>query len=264
MLIGAVQMNATPGAIPENTAKMLSYVERAAGKQLDVVVFPEMADTGYDMKLIVQVATPWDDGAVPQLRQAARKHGINIVAGVSERAEGGVFNSLVVIDRQGQVAGRYRKTHLITAEPMVEHLFLKSGGELGRTTIENVPCGLMTCYDIRFPEVSRSLSIEGAKILFVPSAFPLVRLPHWTTLVTARAIENQVFVVACNRVGADAGVPFCGTSMVVDPYGVTVASGSDIHESLIVADINLEMISTVRSQIKVHQDRRPDLYRLAG
>jgi omega-amidase len=84
---------------------------------------------------------------------------------ISERTDEGVFNSLVVINREGRVAGRYRKTHLITAEPMCEHLYLKSGDRLGTAEIDGVTCGLMTCYDIRFPEVARSLSIGGARML---------------------------------------------------------------------------------------------------
>lgn len=263
MRIALIQLSVTPGAVAANTAKMLDLIAAAERQGADVVVFPELSDTGYDLKQVVAVAQRWEQGTVPELATAARVRGLNIVAGVSERTDQGVFNSLVVINREGQVAARYRKTHLITAEPIFEHLFLKAGDVLVTTVIDGVPCGLMTCYDVRFPEIARTLSVEGAHIIFVPSAFPLVRLQHWRTLVTARAIENQLFVVAANRVGSDANVPFCGTSMILDPYGVTLASGSEMHESVVIADLDMTMIETVRTQIKVHQDRRPELYKLA-
>lgn len=260
MKIAAAQLNVSPGETDTNTGKMLQYLEKASASGADVIVFPEMSDTGYDMPTILKTAQPWDRGPVSALRAAAKRNAIAVIAGVSERTSDGVYNGTAVIDKDGELIGSYRKTHLITAEPMLEHHFLKAGDRLGRGDILGHKIGLMTCYDIRFPEVARTLSIEGAEILFIPSAFPLVRLPHWTSLLSARAIENQVFVVACNRVGHDAGVTFCGTSTILDPYGTVVASASDIHESLIIGELNFEMLSIVRSQIKVHQDRRPSLY----
>jgi len=262
MKIAAVQFAVTPGAVESNTEKMLDYLASAHQRGADVVVFPEMSDTGYDMPLILQTAQSWDGGTIRVLREAAKDKNINVVAGVSERTADGVFNSTAIVDRCGDISGKYRKTHLITAEPMLEHHFLKAGDKLGIAEIEGIRCGFMTCYDIRFPEIARTLSIAGAEILFIPSAFPLVRLPHWTVLLAARAIENQVFIVACNRVGTDAGVTFCGTSMIIDPYGTLVASASTIHEGLIEGDVSLNMVQTVRAQIKVHQDRRPSLYAL--
>jgi len=263
MRVAAIQIAVTPGDLESNTAKMLTHLVTAARGGADVVVFPEMCDTGYDMPVILKSAQSWNNGTVPALRKAANDLNVNVIAGVSELTEEGVFNSTAIISRHGDIAGRYRKTHLITAAPMLEHQFLKSGDKLGMAQIEEIHCGLMTCYDIRFPEIARSLSIAGAEILFIPSAFPMVRLPHWTILTAARAIENQVFVVACNRIGTDAGMTFCGTTTIIDPYGTVVASASAIHEGPIFGDINLNMIQTVRSQIKVHQDRRPALYALS-
>jgi omega-amidase len=260
MRTAAAQISVEPGNVRENTEKMLSFVEQAAKIGADVVVFPEMSDTGYDMPMIVNRAQTWETGTAPALQEAARRNGLNIVAGVSERTTDGIFNSIIIIDRKGVITERYRKTHLITAEPILEQKFLKAGSRLVTAEVDGVLCGFMTCYDIRFPEVARTLSVRGAQILFIPSAFPLVRLPHWISLVNARAIENQIFVVACNRIGHDAGISFCGTTTIVDPYGTVISSGSDIHESLVTANIDLSMIDTVRSQIKVYQDRQPNLY----
>lgn len=262
MRISAVQMDCVTGDPARNCEKMLGFIEAAASDRADIVVFPEMADTGYDMQQILRSASDWSAGPVQRLCSAAAKYGINVIAGLSERAGDDVYNAMAVIDRTGKIAGRYRKTHLITAEPMLEHKFLKPGDALGLAELEGITIGMMTCYDVRFPEVARTLALAGAKILFIPSAWPLVRLPHWQCLTAARAIENQVFVVAPGRIGAEGGSVFAGTSVIYNPYGVLLASASQIYERRITADLDLGEIDLVRSQVQVHRDRRPDLYRV--
>ncbi|MFN4247919.1 MAG: nitrilase-related carbon-nitrogen hydrolase [Flavipsychrobacter sp.] len=262
MKISLAQINVLSGKVAENTAKMVSYIEKAKSENTDIVVFPEMTDTGYDMQVILEKATSWEIGTVPTLCAAAKQHHINVIAGVSEKIGTEVYNGIVVINRSGEIVGRYHKTHLITAEPMLEHHFLKAGDTLGQIEIEGHKIGLMTCYEIRFPEMARTLALWGAEVLIIPAAWPLVRLPHWENLIVARAIENQVYVAATSRLGNDTGVQFAGTSMIIGPYGNVMASGSQIHEALISADIDFEQINIVRSQIKVHQDRRTELYQL--
>ena len=255
-------MDCLEGEPRRNTEKMLEFVANAAALSADIVVFPEMSDTGYDMPKIVRTASSWDEGPVVALRRAAKESGLNIIAGVSERAESDVYNAVVVIDRQGEIVVRYRKTHLITAAPIFEHEFLRAGDSLCTAQLEGTIIGLMTCYDLRFPEMARALALQGAKVIFVPAAWPLVRLPHWTCLTAARAIENQVFLIAIGRIGSDGGPAFSGTSTIYNPYGVILASASQIHERIIIADVDLNEVDLVRKQIQVHQDRRPELYQV--
>ncbi len=261
MRVGIAQMNCGVGEVTDNTNRLLGFVDQAKHAGCDTVVFPEMSDTGYLMPVILETASFWTEGPVAALREAAHKCGINIVAGVSERTDSTVFNSIVAIDRNGEIVAKYRKTHLITAEPMLEHHHLGSGDELVVGEVDGIKAGFLTCYDIRFPEISRLLTDAGAQILFLPSAFPLVRVGHWKTLTEARAIENQVFVVAANRIGNDGpGLTFCGASRVIDPYGTIIAAASEIDEKLLVADLDLGQIACTRKRLQVHQDRRPDLY----
>ncbi len=262
MRIASVQMNPIAGEVEKNIHTMCEHIENAAAAGNDLVVFPEMSDTGYDMPTIVRTARNWADSTVSKLQDTARRCRVNVAAGVSEKEETNIYNSVAIIGRDGSLIGRHRKTHLITAEPMLEQNYLKAGDELTIVQIENAQFGIMTCYEIRFPEIARTLALKGAQVLLIPAAWPLVRLPHWTTLALARAIENQVFVIAANRIGSDGGVIFAGTTTIVDPYGVVLASASQIHEDVVVAKLNLERISVVRSQIKVHQDRRPTLYEM--
>lgn len=260
MKICLAQINIQLGKVQENTETMTNWIKRAGSEGHDLIVFPEMSDTGYDMDVILKTASEWNTGVIESLQQAAEKANINVIAGISERVGGDVYNSIAVLGRNGKLTGKYRKTHLITAEPTLEHMFLKAGEELGLVEVEGKQVGLMTCYEIRFPEIARTLVLRGAEILIVPAAWPLVRLPHWDALILARAIENQVFVAATSRIGDDTGIPFSGSSTIISPYGNIMASASQIHEELISTNINFDFIDEVRSQIKVHQDRRVDLY----
>jgi len=260
MKISLAQIDIESGNVTKNIQTMLSYVEKAKKDENDLVIFPEMSDTGYDMEVILKKATTWKVGVVPALCEAAKLHNINIIAGVSEKDKADVFNAVVVINREGEITGNYRKTHLITAEPMLEHKFLKPGNKLGIVKVDGHKIGIITCYEIRFPEISRALALSGIELLVIPAAWPLVRLPHWNTLIPARAIENQIYVAATSRIGNDTGLQFSGSSMIISPYGNTLASATQIHEGLISSVIDFNFINTVRSQIKVHQDRRADLY----
>ena len=122
--------------------------------------------------------------------------------------------------------------------------------------------GLTICYDLRFPEIYRALALEqGANVFIISSAWPFPRVEHQRILATARAIENQSYVVLANRVGKDEGVPFCGSSVVIDPYGVVVAGASADREELVVAEVSREVIDAVRERMAVLTHRRPDLYR---
>ncbi len=121
--------------------------------------------------------------------------------------------------------------------------------------------GFSICYDLRFPEFYRKLATEDeANVFILSSAWPFPRVEHFRILATARAIENQSYVIASNRVGKDDGVPFCGSSAIIDPYGVVVASASADREELLVAEISLENLQSVRDRMPVFTDRRSDLY----
>jgi omega-amidase len=262
MKLSLAQINISSGNPKHNLLKMKEWIIKASDENADIVVFPEMCDTGYDMPTILDVAATWKNGPVKYLCRYAEDSNINIIAGLSEREDSSVFNTIVVIDKNGRIVGKYRKTHLITASPIHEEKYLGFGQELVICKLEGMKVGLMTCYEIRFPEIARKLASSGADVIVIPAAFPLVRLSHWQTLTRSRAIENQIFVAATSRIGRDFeySLQFCGTSTIYDPYGVAIASSSQIHESLVSAEINLNNIKEVRNQIKVYQDIRSDLY----
>jgi predicted amidohydrolase len=256
------QIRSSPGEVAANVRKMLQYTRDAAERGCDAVVFPEMSDTGYHMPSITRTASTWDGAAYTEIAAAAVEFKIGVFAGLSERVGGDIYNTIAVIGNDGKLIAKYRKTHLMTGVPICEHNFLRPGNEVTLCTLGGFKIGLMTCYDIRFPELARRLCLQGAEVLVVPAAWPMYRLGHWETINACRAIENQVYVAAVNRVGTDEGLGFCGASRLLDPYGTILASASSIDETLIVGEISRERILEVRARLKVYEDRREELYRL--
>jgi omega-amidase len=213
------------------------------------------------MPVIQAHATPWTSGAVPELQKIARDLSIAIISGVSEREGAAIYNSQVFIDERGKVVGKYRKTHLFTAAPIEEHKCFSPGDGFTSFAFADLRFGLSICYDLRFPEVYRKLAVENdVNAFLISSAWPFPRIEHFRTLAMARAIENQSYVIVANRVGTDNGISFCGTSAIIDPYGVIIASASQDREELINAELSGDLVNSVRSRMEVFADRRRDLY----
>ena len=261
MKIAAAQIACSLGDLDANVRKMRDFSARAKEGGAELIVFPEMADTGYAMPVIQACARPWSEGAVPELQKIARSLSLAIICGVSERDGASIYNSQVFIDANGEVVGSYRKTHLFTAGSIGEDKCFSPGNELKSFPFGGFRLGLSICYDLRFPEVYRTLAIEEkANVFILSSAWPFPRLEHFRVLATARAIENQSYMIVSNRVGTDEGVTCCGSSAIIDPYGVVIASASTDREELVLAEISEETISSVRNRMAVFAQRRPDLY----
>jgi omega-amidase len=259
--IAAAQIACALGDVAANIAKMREFCARAKTEGAELIVFPEASDTGYSMPVISQHAKPWTEGAVPALREMAKEFSLAIVAGVSERDGDRVYNTQAFIDPNGKIMASYRKTHLFVLAPNDESSCYTAGDEFVSVEFGGFNFGLSICYDLRFPEVSRALALEHrANVLLISSAWPLPRVEHLRALSIARAIENQCYLVLANRTGVDAGVTCCGMSAIIDPSGVTLAAASGDREELLVADISVEAIGTVRNKIPVFTNRRTDLY----
>jgi predicted amidohydrolase len=262
MKVAVAQISSELGNVPANIAKVERFCERAREDGAALVVFPEMIDTGYAMAAVREHATPWTEGAVPALRAIAQQLSIAIISGVSEREGACIYNSQVFIDDAGEIAGRYRKTHLFKPAPIAEHTCFTCGDELAAFEFSALRLGLSICYDLRFPEVYRRLAVEEKTDVFIlSSAWPFPRVEHFRVLATARAIENQSYMVVANRVGTDNGVTFCGNSVIIDPSGVVLASASADAEEIIFAEVSGDSIHAVRERMSVFADRRQELYR---
>lgn len=260
MRIALAQIDSHVGDWEANVETMAAEARRAAAAGCNVVIFPELADLGGSMPAILEHACPTDAGPWRKLPAVAADESIHIVAGLAERAGDRVYNTLGVFSPTGECVAKYRKIHLFSAEPVREHEHLAAGDDLVVATLAGVCCGLMTCYDLRFPEMARALAMRGAELLIVPAAWPFPRLTHWKTLTAARAIENQLYLAAVNRTGTDGPLSFCGGSALYDPYGVAVTAGSEIGPALLVGDLHRDALRDTRARMQVFRDRRPDAY----
>jgi predicted amidohydrolase len=262
MKVAVAQISCSLGDPNANLLKVRDFCARAKETDADLNVFPEMIDTGYSMPVIKAHAASWSGGFVPGLQEIARQLSIAIVSGVSERDGASIYNSQVLIDSNGNILAKYRKTHLYAVAPIEEQKCFASGDMFASFALGGLRFGFSICYDLRFPEMYRQLVLEqNVNALIVSSAWPFPRVEHFRTLALARAIENQSYVVASNRVGKDDELWFCGSSAIIDPRGVVIAAASADREELIHADLSEELVLSVRSRVESFAHRRQDLYK---
>jgi predicted amidohydrolase len=189
----------------------------------------------------------------------AAAHQLYLAGSLLEQEQGRVYNTHALYGPEGLLA-HYRKIHLFRL--MAEHTYLAPGeAPTLQRGLPWGPVGLATCYDLRFPELFRGYAVAGARLILVPAEWPAPRIDHWRTLVRARAIENQCFVAACNRVGADPNNRFAGASTIVGPWGEVLLEGDDTA-GLLLAEVDPEGVDAARERIPVLSDRRPACYEL--
>lgn len=266
----AIQVNSR-----ENPAENLATVERlldeAARMGAQFASLPEYWHylgpyTGFE-----KAAQPVPGPFIARLQEKARQHGMIVHAGsIVERhpeLPNKFYNTSVLIDRSGEVVGKYRKIHLFdvnltNGEKHYESERIVPGDEIVTAEIAGITFGLTICYDLRFPELYRLLALRGAHILLVPAGFTLhTGRDHWEVLLRARAIENLCYVVASAQVGSYPPNRQCfGRSMIVDPWGLVLAQAPDVP-GVIMAEIDLEAITRARAQIPCLENRRPAAYR---
>jgi predicted amidohydrolase len=241
-----------------NYAAAANKIKEAAAESPDCLILPELWTTGYDLIRLEDIGDPEGEMTKTFISNLAKQYNINVIAGsVASKRASGVTNSMFVFNRSGDLVGEYSKLHLF--QLMDEHLYLQPGETKGLFPLEGTLCAGLICYDIRFPEWVRTHTAQGAEILFISAEWPLPRLAHWRALLISRAIENQCYVVACNRAGSDPANIFAGHSMIIDPWGDIVCEASE-GEEILTGDIDLHKVREIRAQIPIFADRRPDLY----
>lgn len=251
-----------------NLIKAEKAVKEAYGRyRPGCMIFPEVfmcsfpAGTGREE--ILSSAQPLDGPFVNGMKRLAQKYGVWMIFGMREAVEDSEddrnYNTVLILNAEGETVKVYRKTHLYDAFGTKESENIKPGGELFEP-IETPfgKIGLFVCYEVRFPEVARDQAMKGAEILVMPTAWVKGDLKslHFRSLITARAIENTVYLLACDQCGPR----YLGESVAVDPMGVPVASGNE-REDLIPVYVDTERIAEVRRKLPSVKDRRPELYR---
>ncbi len=252
------QMDICLGDPEANLETAAGLAAQAAARGSDLLVLPELWSTGYDLENAGRHATSTDEGIFAATRDLARQHGLHIIGScLSLLAPGKYGNTLAWFTPAGDRLAVYSKLHLFRL--MLEEQYLTAGAA---PTLVDSPLGsvgLAICYDLRFPELFRRYALDGARIFILPSEWPHPRLAHWQTLLRARAIENQAFMIACNRVGQTRNDRFFGHSCIIDPWGEIVVEGGESPQ-LLTADIETDIVPDIRRRIPVFEDRRPETY----
>jgi predicted amidohydrolase len=261
MKIAVAQISCSLGDPGANLSKVRDFSRAAKEASAELIVFPEMTDTGYAMPVIQKHASHWKTGFVARLQEIAKQLSMAIVSGVSERDGSSIFNSQVLVDEKGDIAAKYRKSHLYAVAPVEEQTCFTPGDAFVSFVFGNLRFGFSICYDLRFPEMFRKLvTDQNVDVFLISSAWPFPRDEHFRVLAQARAIENQSYVIASNRVGKDDDLWFCGNSAIIDPRGVVIAAASPDREELIHADVSEELVQSVRQRVNSLGHRREDLY----
>lgn len=259
MKVGCIQLRVGFGKVEENYERAERFIREAAEQGAEVVVLPELWNTGFALEKFEELAD--EEGARTKafLSNLAKELGVHIVGGsVSTKQQGKFYNTMYVVNKDGEVVSEYSKAHLFTL--VSEGDYLEAGESLCLFDLDDVPCGANICYDIRFPEWFRSHTLAGAKVMFVPAQWPTPRIDHWKILLQARAIENQCFVVALNRIARNPE-NFNGQSLIIGPWGEILWTGGETEDDeLAVIDVDFSQVDEIRKKIPVYDDRRPELY----
>lgn len=258
MKIGLIQMEVLPGEVELNRDKALALMGQAVEQGCRLVVLPELWTTGYALNNIEELSESTQGETLAALRAFAREQAVEVITGsIPIKDDGKVYNSAFALDPCGHIRSSYRKIHLFSL--MGEERFFQPGEQTALFEMSFGKAAMIICYDLRFPELARTLAVNGARALFVLAEWPSLRGEHWRILNIARAIENQMFVFAVNCVGRHKQNIFYGHSLAIDPWGRILAEGDD-REAVLTAEIEWTMAADVRSKMPIFADRRPDVY----
>ncbi len=251
MKIGMVQYSPVWENPEENILKIEDMLKTLTAK-CDLLIFPEMTLTGFTMEAD-KFAEEIDGTCTNYFLNLSRRIRTDIFAGLIERDHDKIFNSMTHFDSFGLLKARYRKIHPFANAG--EDKFFSAGEELVVTEIDHIRFGLSVCYDLRFPELYRLYAKHKPDVLIDIANWPVQRIEHWKTLLKARAIENQCFMIGVNRVGKDPFHSYNGCSVIYDPMGIQIILNED-DEKIIEAEININSVKETRTKLPFLNDMR--------
>jgi predicted amidohydrolase len=246
----------------KNLEKANDFIDQIVG-EADVVCFPELFTTGYNLDLIgddfFQLAESIPGPTTEIMGRQAKKHDLAIVGTIVEKdndREGVLYDSTFFLDSKGELVGKYRKSHLYPTE----HRYFRSGNRLPVFDLGGFKAGAAVCFDHAFPQIFSILALQGAEVVFIPSVVPIGYEYLLELRTRARAQDNQIFTVAVNRVGQEGEVTYCGLSHVANPRGEVLAKAASSKEEILVAELDLGLILKERMQEPILRSIRPELY----
>ena len=262
-----IQIQPEIGNKQANLDKVQKLIEENAWYKPDLIVLPEVFNSGVDHKYLHKLAEKIPEGETTEFfSKIAKKYETNIIAGsFIEKCEGEITeykNTSVIFSRKGEILGKYQKIHMFNYYGSNEGEYISSGDKAVVIQTDVGKIGLSICYDLRFPELYRALVYAGAEIITCVAAWPYPRLDHWLTLNKARAVENTVYVVAVNQCGrVNPKRQNLGMSMLINPWGdVTSSAGGD--EGVMFGEIDFDYLHKIREEFPVLVDRNLEAYNL--
>jgi omega-amidase len=237
----------------KNKETALSFIEEAAKQNVDMILFPEMALTGFSMN--TEAIGETNNETLEFFKEIGSKFNILIGFGYVEGTSNSK-NKYAIVSPKGEELVEYTKIHLFSFGTETE--FYQSGNEIKSFDAFGFNIVPLICYDLRFPEIFQIAS-KTASLITIGANWPIERREHWISLLKARAIENQCYIAGINRVGEGDGLHYSGDSMIVDPLG-NIISSLYMDEGLIVANIYKENVTEIRESFRLKEDRRESLY----
>ena len=251
----------------ENIVKIREMLKQAKAEGADIAVLPEMCCCAYENSAFVKYAMPYNSPFLTGIVEMAKEFGLYIVAGsVPLASDGKIYNASFVYNDKGECVAKHRKTHLFDINVPGGQYFMESdtftaGKDVTTFSTPWGKFGLIICYDIRFPELSRLLSLEGVQAIFVPAAFNMTTGPaHWEMSFRMRALDNQVFMAGCAPArDMESSYTAWGHSISTDPWG-TILGQMDETEGILTVEWDMSRVDTVRQQLPLLKHRRTDMY----
>lgn len=261
--VALAQISCTVGEKAKNLETIEKAVVAAKRNNTDIVIFPELSLTGYVVRdQIYELAETVPGPSTTAIEKIARKTKTYIVFGMpelSEKTQATIFNTAVLVGPEGFI-GKYRKMYLPTHSVFEEKRYFRPGYQTAVFDTSLGKIGLIICYDIFFPEVSRLTRLEGAQLIICISASPAVRRTFFETLISARAIENTAFIAYVNLVGIEDGLQFWGGSRIAGPQGRVLAKAKYDEEDFVVGEIDYSDMRAVETFVPTLRDLRPEIF----
>jgi predicted amidohydrolase len=261
--VALAQISCKVGDKSYNIKKIEHYIEQAKKKRADLIVFPELALTGYVCRdLVYELAEPIPGPSVHRLEAIAKRENMHIILGMlekSSKAKAVLYNTSVLIGPKGFI-GKYQKMHLPTHSVFEEKRYFRGGYQTSVFDTSIGRLGLIICYDVFFPEITRLLRLKGAQLVICISASPSVRRGFFEVFTTARALENTMFLAYVNLVGIEDGLQFWGGSRMIAPSGRIIAQAKYDEEDMVVAQIDYADMDHVEVFVPMLRDLRPELF----
>ncbi|MFX1238226.1 MAG: nitrilase-related carbon-nitrogen hydrolase [Promethearchaeota archaeon] len=257
--IALIQLELEDGNKKKNIEKVLELLNQLKNSEynVDIACLPELFSTGWYFKHLKEIAEPFVDDTIKKIINISKGY-FTVIGSILESDNNKFHNTAFIIGKNGEIIGKYRKIHLYGLQDEKKHLI--AGNKIltfNIPEIKDLKIGIAICYDIRFPELFRKMTQDGAQLIFLPAQFPEPKSDIWEILIKARAIENQIYMIGINRVGIGTNQNYFGKSIVTNGIKhIMLGSNQEVK----IVRIDLESLTTIRKQLPLIQDRRIDLY----